>query len=78
MVLIGSQLSERVMGLDNKWSDGTSKISSASLHVEGLQGTMGASATGKIGETFPTRILNLEIYWGIFPVKTGETWEFPQ
>ena len=25
--------------------------------------------TGGSGETFPTRILTVEIYWGIFPVK---------
>ena len=30
---------------------------------------MGVSTTGERGKTFPTRILTLEIYWGIFPVK---------
>ena len=31
---------------------------------------MGVSTTGKSGETFPTRILTLESYWGISPVKS--------
>ena len=31
---------------------------------------MGVSSTGESGETFPTKILSLEIYWGISPVKT--------
>ena len=30
---------------------------------------MGVSTTGESGETFPNRILTLEIYWGISPVK---------
>ena len=30
---------------------------------------MGVSTTGESGETFPTRILTHEIYWGISPVK---------
>ena len=30
---------------------------------------MGVSTTGESGETFPTRIFTLEIYWGISPVK---------
>ena len=30
---------------------------------------MGVSTTGESGETFPTRILTLEIYWGISPGK---------
>ena len=31
---------------------------------------MGVSTTGESGETFPTRILTLESYWGISPVKS--------
>ena len=31
---------------------------------------MGVSTTGENGETFPTRILYVEIYWGISPVKS--------
>ena len=31
---------------------------------------MGVSSTGESGETFPTKIFSLEIYWGISPVKT--------
>ena len=30
---------------------------------------MGVSTTAESGETFPTWILTLEIYWGISPVK---------
>ena len=30
---------------------------------------MGVSTTEESGETFPTRILTLDIYWGISPVK---------
>ena len=30
---------------------------------------MGVSTTGESGETFPTRIFTLEIYWGISTVK---------
>ena len=30
---------------------------------------MGVSTTEESGETFPTKILTLEIYWGISPVK---------
>ena len=32
---------------------------------------MGVSTTRDSGETFPTRILTLEIYWRISPVKSG-------
>ena len=32
-------------------------------------GVFRVSTTGESGETFPTRILTLEIYWGISPVK---------
>ena len=39
---------------------------------------MGVSTTGECGETFPTRILTPEIYWGISPVKMKFTREFPQ
>ena len=42
-----------------------------------VTGGMGVSAIEESGETFPTRILNLEIYWEISPVKTGETGNFP-
>ena len=30
---------------------------------------MGVSTTGESGESFPTRISTLEIYWEISPVK---------
>ena len=30
---------------------------------------MDVSTTGESGETFPTGILTLDIYWGISPVK---------
>ena len=39
-----------------------------SLFLAWLQGT-GVSTPGESGETFPTRILTHEIYWGISPVK---------
>ena len=32
---------------------------------------MGVSTTGESGETFPTRILTLESYWAISPVKNN-------
>ena len=31
--------------------------------------SMGVSATGESGETFPTRILMVKIYWGISPAE---------
>ena len=39
---------------------------------------MGVSTTGESGETFPTRILTHEIYWGFSPVKMKFTGKFPQ
>ena len=36
--------------------------------VPTYMGYMGT--TGESGETFPTRILNPDIYWGISPVKS--------
>ena len=37
---------------------------------QGDERGMGVSTTRESGETFPTKILNLEIYWGISPVKS--------
>ena len=49
----------------------TSKFSRQQRNHMTKQMTMiiGVSTTGESGETFPTRILSLEIYWWISPVK---------